>query len=143
MGKTTYQAKYASMMVDYFSTPPYSEEVLATKVFRSANPLITFTKFCRSIGCARQTLHNWLAAEDDDGNARYPELLDAYAHAKELQKDFLVENGLLGLYNSQAFIFTAKNITDMTDQVKVNHADSEGNKIENIWIVPGFRGDEK
>jgi hypothetical protein len=48
--------------------------------------------------------------------------LGAYNKAKEYQKFFLIENALAGLYNPTAFIFTAKNITDMRDQQEVKHS---------------------
>ena len=42
--------------------------------------------------------------------------------ARELQKEFLIHNSLQGLYNSTAFIFTAKNITDMRDKQEIEHS---------------------
>lgn len=41
---------------------------------------------------------------------------EVYRQAKQFQKEFLMENGLSGASPSQAFVFTAKNVTDMRDK---------------------------
>lgn len=43
---------------------------------------------------------------------------EAYKMVKELQQDFLVQNGLNGSSPAAAFIFTAKNVTKMRDKVE-------------------------
>ena len=45
----------------------------------------------------------------------YEEFRNAVHRAEELRKDFLIQNGLLGLYPPQAYKFTAINLTDMRD----------------------------
>jgi hypothetical protein len=42
----------------------------------------------------------------------------AYKQARQAQKDFLINVGLSGASPSAAFIFTAKNVTDMRDRVE-------------------------
>ncbi len=46
------------------------------------------------------------------------EFSKAYKEAKDLQQDFLVQNGLNGASPAAAFIFTAKNVTKMRDKVE-------------------------
>lgn len=58
-------------------------------------------------------LSRW--AKEEDCEEKRPGFLQAYKAAKVLQKNFLIQCGLQGLYPSAAFIFTAKNITDMQD----------------------------
>ena len=43
---------------------------------------------------------------------------EAYKQARQAQKDFLINVGLSGASPSAAFIFTAKNVTDMRDRVE-------------------------
>lgn len=45
----------------------------------------------------------------------YPFLFSALNRFKEVQKEILIIGGLTGRFNPTAFIFTAKNITDMRD----------------------------
>ena len=44
----------------------------------------------------------------------HPEFSEAYKKAKDIQKEVLIMKGLEGKWNSTAFIFTAKNITNTT-----------------------------
>ena len=146
-----YDPKFCDMIIDFFDIEPYyypvlrvekdedGEEVEILSNKPVANKLPTLTKFAKSIGTTRQTLLNWSKALNDDEEPRYPEWVVAYAHAKTLQKDILIENGLNGLYNSQAFIFTAKNITDMVDKQTQSLEDKDGNSIlTHVIVVPGF-----
>lgn len=43
---------------------------------------------------------------------------EAYKDAKLAQKQFLINTGLSGASNATAFIFTAKNVTDMRDKIE-------------------------
>lgn len=127
---TKYDPKYCNELVFYFETEPNYEKELEHydkegkvkwidyKLF--ANPLPTFQGFARKIGVHFDTLNAWVH--------KHKEFSDAYKKAKELQKWFLIENGLNGLYNPTFAIFTAKNITDMRD---VQEHDIDG-KIEII-----------
>jgi len=57
-------------------------------------------------------LHEW--------KGKYPEFSESYKKAQLLQKDFLIQNGLCGLYNAAAFCFVAKNCTDMRDKQEID-----------------------
>jgi len=41
---------------------------------------------------------------------------EVYAQAKQFQKEFMVNNGMSGASPSSAFVFVAKNVTDMRDK---------------------------
>ena len=71
------------------------------------------SNFAHKIGVCHDTLLEWCK--------RHPEFSEAYTCAKELQKQHLIECGLLGLFNSKFAIFTAKNITDMRDKQEIEH----------------------
>ena len=43
---------------------------------------------------------------------------NAYKLCKQLQQDFLMDNGLIGASPGAAYIFTAKNVTSMRDKVE-------------------------
>jgi len=81
-----------------------------------ANDLPTLLKFAKKNGIDYVTIYNW---QDEENPEYHKEFFEAYNIAKKLQKDFLIDNGLTGLYpNSASFIFVAKNITDMRDKVE-------------------------
>lgn len=98
--------KLALLLETYFE-----EERLKFLEATKDNPYNTIpfiSKFCRDAGLSQETL-NVKAGE-------YPVLSDALKKAKEIQKEILISGGLSGRFNPTAFIFTAKNITDMRDQ---------------------------
>jgi len=64
---------------------------------------------------------------------KYPDFSDAYKRAKELQKQILITNGLLGLYAPAFTIFTMKNICGWRDE---QHIKGEGFNT-NIYNIIG------
>src|SRR5438105_2307280 len=125
---TKYKPEYCEEIIKFFSVEPYRKEVTAeikgygkagnqnfekTEYKLVANPLPTLAKFARKIGVNKDTVIEWTKVHE--------EFSDAYNVAKDLQKDFLVDNGLAGLYPPASFIFTAKNITDMRDKQEVEN----------------------
>lgn len=119
-----YDAKYCQEIIDYFSVEPMREVEIPhygkdggiswTDTKQVANPLPKLHEFARKIGVTQKTLHNWCDEHE--------EFLQAFTYAKELQKWFLIENGLNGCYNPSAYIFTAKNISDMRDKTETEHS---------------------
>lgn len=117
---TKYKEKYCEEIVEFFSVPPYEDKVTESynkmgreiKTYhRGANDIPFLSGFARKIGVCHDTILEW--AEKHEGFSV------ALKKAKELQEEFLITNGLLGLYNSTFAIFTAKNITDMRDQQNI------------------------
>lgn len=112
-----YNPKYCQDMIDYFSADPHKEvEIISyykgevSKIDKKlvANELPAFHKFAAQIGVIHETLIEWTRV--------YKEFSEAYTRCKELQKFFLIENGLQGTYIAAPFVFVAKNLTDMKDK---------------------------
>lgn len=160
-----YDPKYADMLIKYFDKPPnYEKELTHYKgdqvtwvdYKKVANELPTLLGFAKHIGVDTDTLHRWAharykteyAADNPKapkpelwGQLKRPKFYGAYMRAKELQKWFLIENGLNGLYNPQFAIFVAKNVTDMRDKVETDiDLTSKGEQIKQVvgfnYIVP-------
>ena len=128
---TDYKEEYCDAIIEYFSIEPQREieiphykggEVTWVDKKFVANPLPKFHEFAKSIGVTHQTLHNW---KDE-----HKEFFEAYKECKELQKWFLIENGLNANYNASAYIFTAKNITDMRDTL---HNENTNNTVTVVY----------
>ena len=119
-----YKPEYCSQIIAFFDIP-LSERVLKShttgkneyekdEYIDKPNPVPFFSKFARVIGVHVDTLNEWCKV--------YPEFSEAYNTCKDIQKEFLIGNGLSGLYPPASFIFTAKNITDMRDSQEVKHS---------------------
>lgn len=106
-----YQSAYCEMLVAYFSKPAHRTLVRVDprtgleKETYVANPLPTLIRFAKSIGVDVSTLNNW--------RKRYPEFATAVQMAKGLQKDVLIQNGLLRLWDPRFTMFIALNNTDL------------------------------
>lgn len=61
------------------------------------------------------------------------EFLHTYKECKQIQKELLIQGGLKGYFNPTAFIFTAKNITDMRDKVETENVNTI--KFENLEAI--------
>ena len=126
---TKYDPKYCEELIAFFSVPKSKQVVKKEKLITKANgttesekeyvcipeDLPTFEKFARNINVCYDTLiSEWCK--------NHKEFSEAYNIAKSLQKEFLVDNGLAGLYPPASFIFVAKNITDMKDKQELEHS---------------------
>lgn len=125
---TKYRKEFCDAIIEYFSIEPNRQELVSTGTAYDKNGDVKFEKkeykyfpnklptlfrFAEKIGVTMPTLHDWVD--------KHEEFASAYTRARELYTHFLVENGLMGLYNSQFAIFVAKNTTDMKDKVEVEH----------------------
>lgn len=100
------------------------------------NKFPTLVQFAKTIKVSYWSLQNW-AEKGEDHNIQaklakneglsvkevemmkdLQEFSKAYKIAKELQQDFLMQNGLNGASPSAGYIFTAKNVTKMRDKVE-------------------------
>lgn len=123
-GNSKYEDKYCDKLIKFFSRPS-RQKFLVKKGIKElklkdeykiiANDLPFFSKFEIENNLYIGRLSRWNKTKNKDGSWKYPKFRQSYKKAKELQKIFLINNGLAGLYNPTAFIFTAKNITDMRD----------------------------
>lgn len=59
----------------------------------------------------------------------------SYNRCKDIQKQILIQGGLTGVFNPTAFIFTAKNITDMRDKVETEHSGNVTHTITGMKII--------
>ncbi|MGE0132076.1 MAG: hypothetical protein AB7U82_28675 [Blastocatellales bacterium] len=131
-----YKPEYCQKLIEFFDIEPYEDkplehygkdgEVKWIDYKRMANKLPTLRGFAKHIEVDISTVYNWISEKHASFQQ---EFLDAFTQAKELQKWFLIENGLNGCYNPMFAIFTAKNITDMRDLNNVDHT-TKGEKIE-------------
>ena len=131
-GKTKFKEEYSKQMLEYFTKPIY-EEVLKSRTYDSdgnvkkeeyqtlGSKLPQFIGFALKLGFSRDTLHYWSSQKDKDGNTKNKIFSDTYKTCKQIQKKMLIDGGLLGLYNATAYIFTAKNITDMRDKQEIDN----------------------
>jgi hypothetical protein len=138
---TKYDPKYCEMMINFFDVPKNQLVVKKKTTFirkgenerteeefeTIPNDLPTLYRFARSIGVSKTTVLKWIEDHED--------FLDAYNSIKDIQKEFLSDNGLRGLYPPSSFIFVAKNVTDMTDQKQIDHT-SKGNALGYVVLPP-------
>jgi hypothetical protein len=125
---TTFRLEYSQALIDWFDVEPFEEvpiehykqgAVSWTDSKRVPNRLPTLRGFAKSIQVPISTIYDWLNKE----HASYhEEFSDAFTHALEIRKDFLIENGLQGLYPSGSFVFVATNLTDMRNKQDVEHS---------------------
>ncbi len=119
---TKYKLEYCEEIIGYFSAKPFDEVDTPYGPKKVANPMPTFHGFAQFIGVNEDTVVEW--------SKKFPEFSAAYKKAKALQKWFLIENGLNGVYNPAFAIFTAKNITDMRDKQEVEHTGKDGEPMK-------------
>lgn len=142
---TEYKQEYCEQMLSFFKKERYRKEEIPTettgttektgdisktviKFEYKANDLPTFQAFAEIIGVSRQTLDNWAKANS--------EFFDTYEICKGIQEDFLVQNGLLGLYQPNYAKFIAQNYTGLKDEsdlnVKTNNFDINSLSISEL-----------
>ena len=138
---STYKPEYATSIVEYFErlrdapvrdlAPVETTEsgvekggekhILKREVRHICAELPTIEGFAVSIRTPSTTVKGW--AQD------HPEFRAAYSRARDIQRQLLIDRGLTGQYERTAFIFVAKNITDMRDgsQLDQRFIDGAGN----------------
>ena len=118
MGRpTAYRVEYIEEMLKHFNQPLYiNKEVqqasggrLVKVMVEKPNSMPTFERFALNIGVTHDTLRNWCK--------EHPEFFGAYNACKDIQKDFIVEHGMMGNYNPGFAKFIAVNVTNLRDKV--------------------------
>lgn len=144
-----YKRQYCEDIIKFFDVEPWQmREVVVTlrsgatveKDVRYPARLPTLERFAHSIDVNDDTLVEWAKAADEDGKLKHPEFSAAYARAKALQKDILVENGLQGLYNGPFAIFVAQNFTDMKQKEEHEHTGTLNHIYRPEKLAPDFDG---
>ena len=115
---TLYRKKYCQRIINFFDKTAYSIKMIGNKKVVMPVDLPLLEDFAKEIGVHRATIHEWSTALDKKGKLKHPEFSDAIKKAKDMQKSILIHNGLNGGYDKTFAIFTAKNVTDMKDQVE-------------------------
>ena len=123
---TKYKPEYCEQIIEYFNKPAYvpviikdedGNETVATnkqgKPIMKPCSLPTKEGFAFSIGVHCETLTNWAK--------KFSEFFESFKKAESLQKNILIQNGLIGNYEKTFAIFVAKNVTDMKDQQFIEH----------------------
>lgn len=131
---TAYKPNFPQLLIKHFEVPSYTETIaesteeyykdgtLKKKSHKKKlipNELPTLLTFARMINVSYGSVWRWAHAPADSGYFK-KEFSEAYKQAKESQKQFLMNNGLSGASPSPAYIFTAKNVTDMRDEQVVD-----------------------
>lgn len=128
---TKYKEEYCKDIVDFFNREPFAPLMIDSEdggkvpaLTKQGSPVLvpcklpTLEGFAISIGVHRETLLNWADAHE--------EFFDALKRAKDMQKEILIQNGLVGAYEKTFAIFTAKNVTDMRDRQQEENASAAG-----------------
>lgn len=128
-------------LIAYFGTEDRYEDRLTMEIHKKSGdvvekyerfpkPLPYVGRFEFNNGLSIGLLSKWAAEEEELIKSglppKKPGFLQAYMCAKDFQKEFLVQNGLSGLYNPQFAVFTAKNITDMRDKTQQEISGPDG-----------------
>ena len=141
---SSYQETYPALMLEYFKeNKAYSRIPLNNgAIHYSPNELPTFTKFAERIGVSEETLRNWAKARNKEGLPIRPEFFGAYARARKIQEDFILECGLVGAFNSSIVTLLLKNCHGYED-MKREEIDVTANKrsVEEVEaaIIEGMR----
>ena len=136
---TKYKPKHCDKLIEFFDQEPYEDVeidhyektkgkagkvVVWTDSKRVANKLPTLRDFAKTINVHVSNVYEWL---NENSTAFQKEFRDAFMCAKGIRRDFLIQNGLQGLYPPASFKFVAINLTDMVDQSDLT---SGGEKIK-------------
>jgi len=119
---TKYRKEYIQRMYDYFNVPAIDAKTSEAVLFP------TMEKFAADIAVNTDTLVEWANARKEDSTLKYPDFSAMYSICKQLQKNILVTNGLMGKYASNFATFVAINLTDMVNKSEVD-ATSKGHRI--------------
>lgn len=137
---TKYMPDYCEAAVSFFDEKCYDEVVIKTKTAlvekettkRIPKLLPTLVGFSRKIGVSYSTLTRWCNPKHASYKEEFCDTITRVC--KPYQKNFLIQAGLMGFYNPQAFKFVAVNITDMVDRKDVGiEVGQEAKKFAN-WL---------
>lgn len=149
---TKFKPEHCQMIVDFFSGEPYELKEIITegtgknpwkkveyKLF--PNKLPTITDFSAKIQVDDDQIVEWAKKSVDkeldrkisgkywgELNGELVSFHAAYARAKQLYKNFLIHNGLVGTHNAPYAKFVAINTTDMKDESVVRTPDLPTNE---------------
>lgn len=120
---TKYKPKYCKDIIKFFDVPCVTTETITLlnakgetyeKPVVKASNLPTLEAFSHKIGVDTDTLLNW--------SKKHKAFFGAVSKAKQLQKNILVQNGLMGYYDAGFAKFVASNFTDMKEKQEIEHS---------------------
>jgi len=110
-------------MIDFFSQEPFEvvkDEMGEICYTQSGKPIFkpikypTMDMFAKSLGVNRDTIFEWASVHKEFGKAK--------ENAIELAKNIVIQNGLIGAYNSTFCIFMCKANFGMRDGGELDQA---------------------
>jgi len=109
--------KFCDDMLHYFDIEPYreieSESAKGTKYTKFiANRLPTIEGFARTQGISSDKIRSYAD--------KYPEVLEAMLRCYDMMYDMLLNNSLMGMYDSSSAVFAQKNLLKFSDKIKPN-----------------------
>lgn len=134
--KSKYVKKFCDDIIDFFCEPPYEDielphfkngEVSWIDKKRMPRQLPTIESFARHKEIHISTIYDWI---DDESPRFKKEFSEAFMRAKKMQKEYIIQNGLQGLYNPIFAKFVAINITDMQDKKVTENTGPDGGPIQ-------------
>jgi len=132
---TKYKPEYCEKLIEFFDIEPWEErkiphykngEVVWTDIKILPVRMPTLRGFAKSIDISIRAIYNWV---DLKSKTYQEEFMHAFAHAKEIRKDWLVDVGLSGSAPPASFKFVAVNVTDMTDKTEHELTGKDGKPI--------------
>lgn len=125
---TIYSPELVDELIEWFHQTPWEEielphygregEIKWVDKKRMARALPTLQNFARDKKIAISTLYSWI---NPNSPVYKPEFMEAYTRvAKECQKEFLIQNGLQGIFNPIFTKFVAVNLTDMKEKQEID-----------------------
>lgn len=135
---TKFKEEYTQQLLDYFNTEPYKEVIHTdkegnTKTVFVPNKFPTLARFACNIGVCKDTIYEWSVAKNDKGELLHPEFSVAYKRSKAYQEAILAEGGMMGAFQTNFAIFTAKNVIGWRDKIE-----QETNAVIEHKIVGGL-----
>ena len=96
-----------------------------------ANDFPTFEQFSTLYPfVAIKTMQSWTREKTKDGKRlRYKKFSEAYAICKQLQKDFLIKNGITGKLQPQMAKLIGINLAGLRDEKSITHKGDEENPV--------------
>ena len=139
---TKYKKQYCEEIIRFFDVPQTKikkvTQITASGVteFNKEVPenLPTIIGFARKIGVLSETLKEWAD--------KYEEFSVSYRKALELEKEFLIQNGLKGFYQPNIFQFIASNLTDMKNKETKEHTGADGGPVQTKITVEFIQSDK-
>ncbi len=151
---TKYKEEFCQEMIEFFDMEPFTDvkiphykdgKVVWNDIKRMPNKLPTMVEFVRHLNregydVGYATVYDWLNVKHASFKKKFSETFTCIA--KDLQKNGLLQNALMGLYNPLFAKFTAINITDMVDKKEIDHSGKIAGSGVNIVIVTSDQPDQ-